>query len=111
MLDGDEPSGDTLQLLARDAAGPWVVAPAPARGGDAPAALDLPELMVRYGELPLPPYIRRPARDPQAAIDRERYQTVYAREEGAVAAPTAGLHLTHELLEQAGRAGRRRAPT
>ena len=48
------------------------------------------------GQVPLPPYIRR---DVQAA-DAERYQTVYARAEGAVAAPTAGLHLTSALLER-----------
>ena len=45
------------------------------------------------GVLPLPPYIHEPLRDP------ERYQTVYARAAGSVAAPTAGLHFTHELLE------------
>ena len=47
------------------------------------------------GEPPLPPYIRREAADP---ADRERYQTVFAREPGAVAAPTAGLHLSAALL-------------
>jgi S-adenosylmethionine:tRNA ribosyltransferase-isomerase len=52
------------------------------------------DLMNRYGTTPLPPYIRRPA----APEDRERYQTVFAREEGSVAAPTAGLHFTDELL-------------
>ena len=49
------------------------------------------------GEMPLPPYIRRPVPDPR---DTERYQTVFAREEGSVAAPTAGLHLTHRLLSE-----------
>ncbi|HEX2092249.1 MAG TPA: tRNA preQ1(34) S-adenosylmethionine ribosyltransferase-isomerase QueA [Longimicrobiaceae bacterium] len=48
----------------------------------------------RYGHIPLPPYVRR-ADTPQ---DRERYQTVFARERGSVAAPTAGLHFTPELL-------------
>lgn len=51
------------------------------------------------GIAPLPPYIRRSSSDP-AAPDLERYQTVYAREPGAVAAPTAGLHLTPALLER-----------
>lgn len=51
-------------------------------------------LLERHGHMPLPPYIRRA--DEQA--DRERYQTVYAREPGAVAAPTAGLHFDQELL-------------
>ncbi len=48
------------------------------------------------GETPLPPYIRRP--EGEHDLDRERYQTVYAREQGSVAAPTAGLHFTHPLL-------------
>ncbi len=52
------------------------------------------ELLDRYGHMPLPPYIRRAA----GGADRERYQTVYARVPGAVAAPTAGLHFTPELL-------------
>jgi S-adenosylmethionine:tRNA ribosyltransferase-isomerase len=57
----------------------------------------------RVGEVPLPPYIHRAA-GPRAA-DRERYQTVYARVPGAIAAPTAGLHLTAELLAALGAAG------
>ncbi len=47
----------------------------------------------RIGEMPLPPYLKRPAEE----IDRERYQTTFARVPGAVAAPTAGLHFTPEL--------------
>lgn len=50
--------------------------------------------LAKYGEVPLPPYIRRPPTD----ADRERYQTVYAEHDGSVAAPTAGLHFTPELL-------------
>ncbi|MFP6905630.1 MAG: tRNA preQ1(34) S-adenosylmethionine ribosyltransferase-isomerase QueA [Verrucomicrobiota bacterium] len=63
---------------------------------------DLHQLMEQYGETPLPPYIRRAAERPE---DRERYQTVYAREPGAVAAPTAGLHFTPALLEELARCG------
>ncbi len=59
--------------------------------------LDLDRLE-HLGSPPLPPYIRRP--DGALPSDRERYQTVYAREPGAVAAPTAGLHLTEELLDR-----------
>jgi S-adenosylmethionine:tRNA ribosyltransferase-isomerase len=54
------------------------------------------ELLPCLGEIPLPPYIRRPP-EPE---DQERYQTVYARVEGAIAAPTAGLHFTPALLER-----------
>jgi S-adenosylmethionine:tRNA ribosyltransferase-isomerase len=50
----------------------------------------------KIGHVPLPPYIARP----DSAGDRERYQTVYARERGSVAAPTAGLHFTAEVLER-----------
>ncbi len=56
--------------------------------------LDAQETLAKHGEVPLPPYIRRPPR-PE---DRERYQTVYAVHPGSVAAPTAGLHFTPELL-------------
>src|SRR5215469_4197878 len=62
---------------------------------------DLFEVLERVGHVPLPPYIRRP--DTEA--DRERYQTVYARERGSAAAPTAGLHFTPEILEQCKTAG------
>jgi S-adenosylmethionine:tRNA ribosyltransferase-isomerase len=58
-------------------------------------ALDARATLAKYGVVPLPPYIHRP---PDAA-DRERYQTVYADHEGSVAAPTAGLHVTAELLD------------
>ena len=50
----------------------------------------------QHGDIPLPPYLNRQSSD----IDRERYQTIYAREPGAVAAPTAGLHFSQELLSQ-----------
>lgn len=56
--------------------------------------LPLDEALERHGHVPLPPYVQR-ADTPE---DRERYQTVYARERGSVAAPTAGLHFTPELL-------------
>jgi S-adenosylmethionine:tRNA ribosyltransferase-isomerase len=59
------------------------------------------ELLDRAGQVPLPPYIRRPA----SAGDRERYQTVYAARPGAVAAPTAGLHFTPEALANVAKLG------
>jgi len=55
----------------------------------------------RVGHMPLPPYIKRDDR----LEDRERYQTVFARERGSVAAPTAGLHFTDEILARCGAAG------
>lgn len=68
-------------------------------GGERIVRLDTPlglaEALDRYGEIPLPPYVERAATD----TDRERYQTVYARERGSVAAPTAGLHFTPALLQ------------
>ena len=55
------------------------------------------ERLEELGSMPLPPYIERAGDD----SDKERYQTVYCREEGSVAAPTAGLHFTEEILKKA----------
>lgn len=57
-------------------------------------ALPVDEAIDRYGHVPLPPYVTRP----DTPIDVERYQTVYARERGSIAAPTAGLHFTPAML-------------
>ena len=65
----------------------------------------LVEFLERHGEVPLPPYITRPA----DASDAARYQTVYARHAGAVAAPTAGLHFDETLLAALAQAGIRSA--
>jgi S-adenosylmethionine:tRNA ribosyltransferase-isomerase len=62
---------------------------------------DLYEEFEKIGHVPLPPYIKRT----DEAADRERYQTVFARERGSVAAPTAGLHFTPEMLERCRAAG------
>lgn len=62
-------------------------------------------LIERAGEVPLPPYIRRKA----VPADRDRYQTVYARKPGAVAAPTAGLHFSESVLRELKEAGHRLA--
>jgi len=67
--------------------------------------MDAQTVLDRIGFPPLPPYIRRDD-DPQvAAEDQQRYQTVYARQSGAVAAPTAGLHFTEPLIERLKLAG------
>ncbi len=59
------------------------------------------EVLDRIGQTPLPPYIsRKEATSERRAIDKIRYQTVFAREPGAVAAPTAGLHFTPDVLER-----------
>jgi S-adenosylmethionine:tRNA ribosyltransferase-isomerase len=58
--------------------------------------LSVVDALARYGRMPLPPYIDRDAE----ATDLERYQTVYGREEGSVAAPTAGLHFTQAVLDR-----------
>jgi S-adenosylmethionine:tRNA ribosyltransferase-isomerase len=66
------------------------------------------DLLERAGTMPLPPYIERGMDDPRGGADRERYQTVYATNPGAVAAPTAGLHFTPELLASLDELGVRR---
>jgi S-adenosylmethionine:tRNA ribosyltransferase-isomerase len=77
----------SLELLARGAGGTWLVRPSQ----DGPAAV----VLERVGRVPLPGYIRGGAEHPG---DRDRYQTVFARQAGSAAAPTAGLHFTPELL-------------
>jgi len=67
-------------------------------------AADVWQAIETHGHVPLPPYIRRP----DTAADSNRYQTVFARERGSVAAPTAGLHFTPEILGQCAIAGARR---
>ena len=85
-----------LRLCEPAADGAWRVEPDP---DEDPASL-----LDRVGRPPLPPYIRR---DPQTSPDedRQRYQTVFARRPGAIAAPTAGLHFTDDLLGRLDRRG------
>jgi len=64
---------------------------------------DFDEILEKIGKTPLPPYIKRDAGDLDK--DRERYQTVFAREKGAIAAPTAGLHFTPRILDEIKTAG------
>jgi S-adenosylmethionine:tRNA ribosyltransferase-isomerase len=67
------------------------------------AGPDLAQAIERHGAMPLPPYIPRP--NGAEAADRADYQTIYARNDGAVAAPTAGLHFTPEVLARLERCG------
>ncbi|MGA7540417.1 MAG: tRNA preQ1(34) S-adenosylmethionine ribosyltransferase-isomerase QueA [Steroidobacteraceae bacterium] len=78
-------AGGSLEVLAREGDLWRIRLPAP--------ALDFFE---RWGEVPLPPYIRRPATE----LDQQRYQTIFARERGAVAAPTASLHFDDRLIAE-----------
>jgi S-adenosylmethionine:tRNA ribosyltransferase-isomerase len=87
----------TVEILGRGEFGERTVRLRPT--GDVFAILD------RVGHVPLPPYIRRE----DTPADRDRYQTVFARERGSVAAPTAGLHFTPEILESCRAAGARTA--
>ncbi|MEQ9408661.1 MAG: tRNA preQ1(34) S-adenosylmethionine ribosyltransferase-isomerase QueA [Fuerstiella sp.] len=88
-----------LQLTERLDDGTWLAAPKPSAVWQDRATLDLLE---SFGTLPLPPYIGRKVADDN---DRQRYQTIFARETGAIAAPTAGLHFTPELLNECRRQG------
>jgi len=82
-----EPGPFRLILRGRTPDRHWLMDP------DPPGTPD--DLLARFGQIPLPPYIRKGREEP---ADRERYQTVFARVAGSVAAPTAGLHFTPELL-------------
>lgn len=97
-------AGDTLELLDRhlkpwcravaaktDHPGQWLLSP------DRPA--DALTAMEQIGFAPLPPYIKRRRQDEHTPEDLQRYQTVYAEQAGAVAAPTAGLHFDKSLLQ------------
>ncbi len=66
-----------------------------------PAAISFAEMITQIGETPLPPYLHRKAEE----SDKEKYQTVYSKNEGAVAAPTAGLHFTQAVLDDLAKSG------
>ncbi|NOY82890.1 MAG: tRNA preQ1(34) S-adenosylmethionine ribosyltransferase-isomerase QueA [Kiritimatiellaeota bacterium] len=88
--------GDRVQLDGADAT---IAVAGRSEDGTFEIVIESPDpaaLIGRVGHMPLPPYIRRP----DTPEDRTRYQTVYARKPGAVAAPTAGLHFTSEILER-----------
>lgn len=92
--------------VTSELSGTWVSAPHDGRGMlrfSLTGPADFFALLNRIGEIPLPPYIKRDSGN--RPDDRERYQTVYAQHVGAVAAPTAGLHFTPELLATLRRRG------
>jgi S-adenosylmethionine:tRNA ribosyltransferase-isomerase len=84
-----EPGPFQLRLVSKTPEGHWLAQP-----GKTGSPL---ELLEQHGNMPLPPYVRKGL---AAVSDRERYQTVFARQAGAVAAPTAGLHFTPKLFER-----------
>ncbi|RMF40558.1 MAG: tRNA preQ1(34) S-adenosylmethionine ribosyltransferase-isomerase QueA [Planctomycetota bacterium] len=90
---------EVLRVLARLDSGHLAVRPALEGGTEA--------ILRRFGRVPLPPYIRDGQMIP---ADEQAYQTVYARQPGSVAAPTAGLHFTTELLNELERRGVARVP-
>lgn len=98
-------SGSTLELIDRSGnpftaalaersqtPGQWLLTPQ--------SSLDAFTILDRIGLAPLPPYIKRQQQDTHAAEDLDRYQTVFAQQPGAVAAPTAGLHFDQPLLDK-----------
>ncbi|MFO8014593.1 MAG: tRNA preQ1(34) S-adenosylmethionine ribosyltransferase-isomerase QueA [Phycisphaerae bacterium] len=86
---GDRPHA-SVRLESRGEGGVWTVRPT--------EPVEALAVLEAAGRPPLPPYIRRDRADPRTAADRADYQTVYARQAGAVAAPTAGLHFTDRVL-------------
>ena len=80
------------ELVGKTPAGHWVLA---LKGKE-----EVDRVIRQIGFPPLPPYIQRNGDQGARAMDLERYQTVYARKEGAIAAPTAGLHFTESLLQE-----------
>ena len=82
-----------VKILTRQNEGKWLV--------ELHYDGDFYEILDKVGHVPLPPYIERQMTDDQLKnLDYERYQTVYAQKEGSVAAPTAGLHFTQEILDK-----------
>lgn len=92
--DSENPLMTALIESRDDATGGRIIKLCPTRQGNAHAALAVEDIIAQLGQVPLPPYITRSNALP------EQYQTVYASKQGAVAAPTAGLHFTDSLLEK-----------
>ncbi|MEP9411213.1 MAG: tRNA preQ1(34) S-adenosylmethionine ribosyltransferase-isomerase QueA [Candidatus Brocadia sp.] len=84
----------SVKLLKKAVDGSWLI--------EFNKKYDIKELLEQIGEIPLPPYIKRNKHKIPSLLDsdKERYQTVFAQKEGAIAAPTAGLHFTQKTLEK-----------
>jgi len=97
------PAGELKATLAKplDGIGAWRV--------DFSANRPLMELLEEFGRTPVPPYIKREGSREEEMADRERYQTIYAKHVGSVAAPTAGLHFTPEIFASLDAKGVRRS--
>ena len=108
LYPADDPTAEArLRVILREKRddGEWLVEPVPSvvfrsakerPGAEQQATFTDPwQLLDQFGTVPLPPYIERTAASPE---DRERYQTTFARNPGAIAAPTAGLHFTPEIF-------------
>jgi S-adenosylmethionine:tRNA ribosyltransferase-isomerase len=97
LLDRDNLAAMPCKALSRTDEGNWLLSP---------QERDSAEIILsRIGFAPLPPYIKRDGQTDPAANDLARYQTVFAEKPGAVAAPTAGLHFDHAMLDRIGQLG------
>ncbi|MCE5340958.1 MAG: tRNA preQ1(34) S-adenosylmethionine ribosyltransferase-isomerase QueA [Planctomycetaceae bacterium] len=92
LLDREKNNFCPAKLETKLDAGQWLISPQ--------SPLDTDRILETIGFTPLPPYIKRPEPVLQHQEDCRRYQTVYARHNGAIAAPTAGLHFTPEILDK-----------
>lgn len=85
----------SIKVIELDEEGKWLI--------ETPEDFEM--LLNKIGNIPLPPYIKREREYSSSQEDKERYQTVYASKPGAVAAPTAGLHFSHEIVNKLQRKG------
>ncbi|MBN1787153.1 MAG: tRNA preQ1(34) S-adenosylmethionine ribosyltransferase-isomerase QueA [Sedimentisphaerales bacterium] len=92
LLDRDKKQYCPISIINRLSEGQWLIKPE--------SPLTAEKILEAVGFTPLPPYIKRPQPQLQHDLDHNRYQTVYAQQNGAIAAPTAGLHFTEKILEQ-----------
>ncbi|OQA04174.1 MAG: S-adenosylmethionine:tRNA ribosyltransferase-isomerase [Planctomycetes bacterium ADurb.Bin401] len=99
LLDRDKKAFCHIQIVKKLEDGQWIIR--------LDSELGTYEILEKIGFSPLPPYIKRPQPIDQHTLDTNRYQTVYARHKGAIAAPTAGLHFTQDIVENIEKMGTR----